>query len=249
MKNLILTTVSVLALSAFAVQADPTNMNDQISQPNNSQLSTLATDGSSTAPSAAAPSASTGSSSGQMMETHPSTTATAPAAPSANSNAVPSHMVKQHGPQQAAPKHHAKRHGKHHGKHHASAGHPQYPNEAEIGGVFVTFPPMDLNLCKPQNFCGKPECPYVSYEGYFWYPEARQNLLAGYTPAQLRGMYWYPSHTHPHMVYATKTRAVYTHPYVLNRPYPMDGAMYTAQEFPMEKKWESAPDMKPGQAN
>jgi len=245
MKNLILTTVSVLALSAFAVQADQTNMNDQSSQPNNSQPSSLAADGSSTAPSATAPSASTGTSSGQMMETHPSTTATAPAAPSAGSNAVPSHMIKQHAAQKATPKHHAKRHG----KHHAPVGHPQYPNEAEINGVFVTFPPMDLNLCKPQNFCGKPECPYISYEGYFWYPEARQNMLAGYTPAQLRGMYWYPSHTHPHMVYATKTRAVYTHPYVLNRPYPMDGAMYTAQEFPMEKKWESAPDMKPGQAN
>src|SRR3990167_4104580 len=186
MKNLILTTASVLVLSAFAAQDDNTNMNDSsIPDMMDVQKPALAADSSS-----------------EMMQVQP---------------ADGSQMMQQHAPGKSSDsskmmKHKGKKHHKGSKHHHGL----QYPKETEINGVFVTFPPMDLNLCKPQNFCGKPECPYVSYEGYFWYPEARQNMLAGYNPVRFRGTYWYPSHMHPHMVYTTKTPVVYTHPYVLN---------------------------------
>jgi len=240
MKNLILTTVSALALSAFAAQAAPTNnMNDKSSQ-TESQSSSLATDG-------AQPMMEKGSSS--------STEATAPApAPSAPSQMKPMGQhhaaphAKHHGHHAKHHGHHVKHHGKHHAKHHTHMGHPQYPNQADIGGVFVTFPPMDLgDTCRPEFYAGRTECPYVYHGGYFWYPHINATMLRGYTPSLLRGMYWYPSYMHPYAVYTQKAAVVYTMPYVLNRPLPSDSAMYNAQTAPMRKKWESAPEERPGQ--
>ncbi|MBX9785786.1 MAG: hypothetical protein K2Y08_00460 [Alphaproteobacteria bacterium] len=243
MKNLILTTVSVLALSAFAVQAAPeNNMNDQSSQPSESQNSSLATDGTQ---------AATGASSSSTTDTT--------AAPSASSNTGSSQMKKPMAQHHGTPhaKHHghhgehpAKHHGKHHGKHHPHMGHPQYPNQANIGGVFVTFPPMDLgDTCRPEFYTGRTECPYVYHGGYFWYPHVNATMLNGYTPSLLRGMYWYPSYMHPYAVYTQRAPIAYTLPYVLSRPLPSDSAMYKAQTAPMRKKWDSAPEMQPGQVN
>ena len=225
MKNLILTTASALALSAFAVQAAPTNnMNDKSSK-TGSQGSLLATDGVAT------PASSSGT--GSSNETKPADQ------PHGKQH---THHAKHPGEQQA------KHHRKHHGKHPAPMGHPQYPNQAEIGGVFVTFPPMDLgNTCRPEFYAGRTECPYVYHGGYFWYPHINATMLNGYTPSLLRGMYWYPSYMHPYAVYTQKAAVVYTMPYVLNRPLPSDSAMYNAQTAPMRKKWESAPEMQPGQ--
>lgn len=129
-------------------------------------------------------------------------------------------------------------------------GHPQYPNEADIGGVFVTFPPMDLaDNYRPEFYAGRTECPYAYHGGYFWYPHTNATMLNGYNPSLLRGMYWYPSYMHPYAVYTQRAPLAYTMPYVLNRPLPSDSAMYRAQTAPMHKKWDSAPEMMPGQVN
>lgn len=248
MKNLILTTVSVLALSAFAVQAEPANnMNDKSSQ-TESQSSSLAADGAHQ---------STGTTS---SSTTGSTEATAPSASSSTgSSQMKKPTAQHHGAHHAHHGHHAKHHehhehhAKHHGhhaKHHAYMGHPQYPNEADIGGVFVTFPPMNLgDTYRPEFYEGRTECPYAYHGGYFWYPHVNATLLNGYTPARLRGMYWYPSYMHPYSVYTQRAAIAYTMPYMLNRPLPSDSVMYRAQTAPMRKKWESAPEMQPGQAN
>lgn len=252
MKNLILTTVSVLALSAFAVQAEPANnMNDKSSQ-TESQSSSLAADGahqstgttsSSTTGSteATAPSASSSTGSSQMKK---------PTAQHHGAHhAHHGHHAKHHEHHAKHHGHHAKHHG-HHAKHHAYMGHPQYPNEADIGGVFVTFPPMNLgDTYRPEFYEGRTECPYAYHGGYFWYPHVNATLLNGYTPARLRGMYWYPSYMHPYSVYTQRAAIAYTMPYMLNRPLPSDSVMYRAQTAPMRKKWESAPEMQPGQAN
>lgn len=253
MKNLILTTVSVLALSAFAVQAEPaSNMNDKSSQPSESQNSSLATDGAQSM---------MGTSSSSTMG---STTAKAPDG-STGSSQMKKPTGKHHGAHHAQRGHHAKHHAEHHAKHHGHhakhhghharhhaymGGHPQYPNQADIGGVFVTFPPMDLgDAFRPEFYSGRTECPYAYHGGYFWYPHANATMLNGYNPAMIRGMYWYPSYMHPHSVYTQRAPLAYTLPYVLNRPLPSDSAMYKAQTAPMHKKWESAPEMQPGQMN
>lgn len=251
MKNLILTTVSVLALSAFA-QAEPTNnMNDKSSQ-TESPSSSLATDG--------AQSKMETSSSSTMG----STTAKAPDA-STGSSQMKKPTAQHHGAHHAHQGHHAKHHGEHHAKHHGHhakhhghhakhpayvGGHPQYPNQADIGGVFVTFPPMDLGEnYRPEFYAGRTECPYAYHGGYFWYPHTNATMLNGYNPARLRGMYWYPSYMHPHAVYTQRAPLAYTLPYALNKPLPSDSAMYRTQTAPMQKKWESAPEMQPGQMN
>lgn len=231
MKNLILTTVSALALSAFAAQAAPkNNMNDKSLQ-TESQSSSMATDGAQ-----------------PMMEKGSSSSAEA-TAPSSGSSSAPSQMKKSMGQHHGVP--HAKHRGhhpKHHVKHHARMGHPQYPNQAEIGGVFVTFPPMNLGESwRPELYAGRTECPYAYHEGYFWYPHTNAAMLRGYTPSLLRGMYWYPSYMHPYAVYTQRAPITYTVPYVLSRPLPSDSAMYNAQTAPMRKKWESAPEERPGQ--
>ncbi len=243
MKNLILTTVSVLAISAFAVQAEPTNnMNDKSSQ-TESQSSSLATDGNQ-------PMTETSSSS-----TMGSTTAAVPSAPTGQRHGAPhakhpGHHVKHHGAHHGEHHGHHAKHQGHHAKHHAHMGHPQYPNQANIGGVFVTFPPMDLgDTCRPEFYAGRTECPYVCHGGYFWYPHANATLLNGYNPSLLRGMYWYPSYMHPYAVYTQRAPVTYTLPYVLSKPLPSDSAMYKAQTAPMHKKWDSAPEMMPGQEN
>ncbi|MBL8677384.1 MAG: hypothetical protein JNJ47_08250 [Alphaproteobacteria bacterium] len=231
MKNLILTTASALALSAFAVQAAPTkNMNDKGSQ-TGSQTSSLAAD-EATAPA-----------------TNSSTSSSNEAKPAGQPRGKHKPHAQHHEPHaKHLGEHKAGYHRKHHGKHSASMGHPQYPNQADIGGVFVTFPPMDLgDACRPEFYAGRTECPYVYHGGYFWYPHINATMLEGYTPSLLRGMYWYPSYMHPYVVYAQKAPVVYTIPYVLSKPLPSDSAMYKAQTAPMRKKWESAPEMQPGQ--
>ena len=221
MKNLILTTASVLVLSSFAGLAEDTNMNDPNAPQKKMEESSLAAEGEG---------------SSEMMKTRPADGSEMLAVKPKSDDRPPMEKGKKKG---------KKKHTHYKKSSEPSTHGLQYPNEAEIHGVFVTFPPMDLNLCKPQSFCGKPECPYISYEGYFWYPEARQNLLVGYEPAQLRGMYWYPSHMHPHTVYTEKTPAQYTQPYVLSKPHPTDSAMYSTRPAPMSKKYHSAPEARP----
>lgn len=171
----------------------------------------------------------------------------APEAPAMKSEAAPApmhHAAPAH--KKAAAAHHHKHrhhHGHHHHKHHAMGNY-----NAEIGGIFVTFPPFDecgRPVCTPAYYAGNPECPYQYHGGYFWYPHARGNLLQGYAPYHFQGRYWYASRMHPHMVYADRTPLVYTYPYPLH--HPMDGRVYAVQPAPMQQKWESAPSMQPAQ--
>lgn len=157
-------------------------------------------------------------SSNKMMELH---------APAASSK------IMKH---KAAPHHKAHHHKKHHHKHHpaGSAYHP-----IEVDGVFITLPPMN-----PELYWGRGDCPYIAHGGYFWYPHARADLLANYAPYGVGGRYWYPSYMHPHMVYIDRAPLVYTYPYPLNAPHPMDRAMYKVQPAPMAKKWKTAPDVR-----
>lgn len=201
MKNIVLAAVSVVALTAVS----GANAQNQPQTPSSETLPTM----QHTPPTSA-------SADSKMMKLQP------PAAPSAP---MMKHHAAPHKATAAHHKHHAKK--AHHHKHHAgSAYHP-----ADVGGVYITLPPMN-----PELYWGRTDCPYLYHGGYFWYPHTRMDLLANYTPYGMGGRYWYPSHMHPHMVYINRTPLVYTYPYPMGVPHPMDGAMYGAQPAPMLPK-------------
>ncbi|MBY0500474.1 MAG: hypothetical protein K2P93_00540 [Alphaproteobacteria bacterium] len=139
---------------------------------------------------------------------------------------------------------------KHHGKHHAHKGHPHkhhhHRGEArtEVNGVFVAFPPVDARgvaVIVPEYYAGKRDCPYMYHGGYFWYPHTRADMMPGYTPHCANNACWYASYAHPHRVYVEGENMVFV------LPNSMDGAMYRGRMAPMEKKWESAPEMESAQ--
>lgn len=101
----------------------------------------------------------------------------------------------------ATHKRHAHKRHRHHKHAHRGHGHPGPL------AVFVNYPPVNpaaFSACACEYYQGKQECPYVYHEGYYWYPHARAELLAGYTPQFVRGSYWYPSRLHPHAIYIDK---------------------------------------------
>ena len=144
-------------------------------------------------------------------------------------------------------KHHAHGHAHHGHAHHHKHAHHMHPHtdgyRVRVDGVYVAFPPFDecgRQVCAPQYYWGNPECPFAYHGGYFWYPHSQGNMLTGYVPYNYRGMYWYPSRMHPHMIYVDKVAPVYHHPYQLHlMPHPMDNKM--GMNAPMEKKFEGAP--------
>lgn len=143
-------------------------------------------------------------------------------------------------------KHAAHAHANAHHHHHKA--HPMGHYAAEVGGVYVTFPPFDecgRQVCAPSYYWGNPEYAYQYHGGYFWYPHARGNLLPGYSPYNYQNMYWYASRMHPHMVYVDRAPLVFTHPYAMYMPHPMDGAMQIIQPAPMQGKWDGAPVVAP----
>lgn len=150
-------------------------------------------------------------------------------------------------------KHTAKTSQKHR-KHHARHGKMMHP--AQIGGVYVVFPPVVTNGCDtcaaqaaPHYYSGRQDCPYMYHGGYFWYPDAQGTMLKGYTPYQVEGKYWYASRLHPHTVYVERAPRVYAYPYPMQAPNPMDDELYEMQTSPMAKKWDSAPDKQGASAN
>ena len=86
-------------------------------------------------------------------------------------------------------------------------------------------------------YLGNHEYPYKKDGGYFWYPHAQGNILAGYNPHYDNKMFWYASHMNPHTVYVDKTPVDFVY------PHPMDRQLYNSQAAPMKKKWDSAPDI------
>jgi len=139
---------------------------------------------------------------------------------------------------------------KHKAKHHKQQAHRgKSTHRAQVADVYVIFPPVVENGCDtcaaqaaPQYYAGRQDCPYMYYGGYFWYPNAQGTLLKGYTPYHTEGRYWYASRLHPHAVYIEGTPMVYTYPYSMQAPNPLDEELYEMQTSPMAKKWESAPD-------
>ncbi len=116
--------------------------------------------------------------------------------------------------------------------------------------VYVAFPPVDQTgcaTCVPSYYASKPECPYQSHEGYFWYPQAQADVVPGYKPYHHQGLYWYASRQHPHAVYAEKQSLVFVQPYPLSAPHQMDTVMHDIQDAPMKVKTEAAPVAKPAQ--
>lgn len=133
---------------------------------------------------------------------------------------------------------HHKPHHKPHHRHHRAEG------RTEINGVFVTFPPVDARgvaVIVPEYYAGKRDCPYMYHGGYFWYPHTRADMMPGYTPHCANNACWYASYAHPHKVYIEGENMVFV------LPHPMDAAMYRGQMAPMQKKWESAPEMESAQ--
>jgi Ni/Co efflux regulator RcnB len=121
-------------------------------------------------------------------------------------------------------KHHHKKHhkGKHH-RHHVDRGHPG-------GGhplwVAVNFPPVNVaafSACPCEYYQGNQEFRYIYHEGYYWYPQMRADLLAGYQPCQVQGYYWYPSIIVPHAVYIENVSPF--HPTLYPVQMGMGGAM------------------------
>jgi hypothetical protein len=141
-------------------------------------------------------------------------------------------------------KHHGAAHHAHKGHHKPHHKHRRAEGRTEIDGVFVTFPPVDARgvaVIVPEYYAGKKDCPYMYHGGYFWYPHTRADMMPGYTPHCANNACWYASYAHPHKVYIEGEKMVFV------LPNSMDGAMYRARMAPMEKKWESAPEMEPAQ--
>jgi hypothetical protein len=154
-------------------------------------------------------------------------------------------------PKSAAVHHHKhhKHHGhhRHHGHHVESMGGPA----AKVEGIYVAFPPLSdcgEPTCIPSYYAGNPECPYQYHEGYFWYPQAKGDVLVGYSPYYHQGLYWYASHMHPHMVYVEKKGLVFVEPYPLHAPHAMDKTLHDMQASPMEVKFTGAPVERPAVA-
>lgn len=148
-----------------------------------------------------------------------------------------------------APKHVAAPHHKHHGHHkHHVAMSGATPT---VEGIYVAFPPLNdcgEQTCIPSYYAGNPDCPYQYHGGYFWYPQAKGDVLVGYNPYYHQGLYWYASRMHPHMVYVEKRGLVFVHPYPLHAPHVMDKTMHDMQEAPMEVKFIGAPVERPAKA-
>lgn len=124
-------------------------------------------------------------------------------------------------PKHPVHKHHAHRHHYHHHHHY----HYYSPEE---------------HLYEIEYYGGHLGCPYRYHGSYFWYPHPQGNLLRGYAPYLINGMYWYPSRMHPHAVYVERSPMVLIHPFSMNA-IRVDSALYNYQYHPMERKWASAP--------
>jgi hypothetical protein len=127
------------------------------------------------------------------------------AAPMAAQPAAPAHKAAAHHKAHHAHKHHAEHCGHKHHKHHAHHRHHGHHRHHMAHGalaVRVNFPPTCIpDTCQPTCYENMTGCDYMWHEGYFWYPHARADMLAGYAPYQRGGSYWYPSRLHPHAVY------------------------------------------------
>jgi len=127
-------------------------------------------------------------------------------------------------------KHHGKRHHKH--RHHAmptSSEQNFYMPVVQPCGCETTCEsnPCEATTCEgsvvtPQYYGGNQANPYWYAGGYFWYPHSRADVLTGYQPLNVDGMYWYPSRLHPHAVYVEKAKMVYTYPRPLQARMAME---------------------------
>ena len=124
--------------------------------------------------------------------------------------AAPAHQMGEHHAMKAehCPSHHRKKH--HHKKHHKVHHKHRHVEHCGHGGplhVRVNFPPYDVSAfsaCPCEYYQGNQACQYVYHDGYYWYPQTRADLWAGFRPINVRGSHWYPSILHPHAVYAEK---------------------------------------------
>ncbi len=145
---------------------------------------------------------------------------------------APASMDKKMPSKEAMPvKSQHKKHHKHHHHHHGMDG------RAEINGVYVTLP-VNVNgqiEFLPEYYAGNKNFPYLYHGGYFWYPHARNDIMAGYTPHCANGKCWYSSYVHPHMHYVQGENMVVV------LPHRMDGVIFEGHNTPMMQKWGSAP--------
>lgn len=186
MKNLILGAASVLAISvAFAANAQTSN--------------SASPSGPASKPTAPAPAPllAPGTPPGKTIAPAP----TAPLQKLATPMTGAAEPVVS--PPCQAPKHQAHKpphHKPHHKPHHM----------APMQELYITFPPAQG--CNLEYYWGTAAYPYVYHGGYFWYPQAQANVLAGYNPAYWNGAYWYASRMHPHMLYIEGQGASYVVP-------------------------------------
>lgn len=143
---------------------------------------------------------------------------------------APASMDKKMPTKEAMPlKHHHAKHRHHH--HHGMDG------RTEIDGVYVTLP-VNVNgqiEFLPEYYVGNKNFPYLYHGGYFWYPHARHDIIAGYVPHCANGRCWYASYVHPHMHYVQGENMVVV------LPHRMDGVIFDGHNTPMMQKWGSAP--------